>query len=1484
MIAEDLPPLDVDALVGVIAEEAKAGARGPLRLAILGGAKPRRKRRKTAKLELTTDPLVANKWRNDDAAGDGARSIVVVLGPTAKLNSLRTALRPLRAKELRGEIARVASEWLEQPERGHFWRALAERSRDVPTATLLEYVAPLEASAKRPAKLLELEARGVWRMGLLRSPKLTSSAGLGSAKKALRANVDFVRSLETLSDKNLERLVHASDNGDKLTRQDADKLLRFAASRERPALEGISLERARELLRTELPQTAEAYDEDQPRPARKERVEGDILALDLLLSGSKGAKKAAAAYQKLLEPSPDGEDQDQLKLGERVVLPQRREGSRQSVGLFGGLLTHDVWGGIAVATDAVDFVSATKMIAAGDANVHPFTPGAEDHVRGMIEKAVNRRMIEPAALEAFDEYAERRATLLSSQLALLDHPLLALAADKKLCAEVGLMLDAYGRALKLVKEAADILQRRGNLEPARRLIARMLSLDIAFVRAGKAWFAVAAPTHPFHLWRLHALIEVFADDLDELRKIGPEELEDLVTDPHTATPHVVLSRFAADGGAIEHTSTLIAAGSYGALPMFAEPKARQRGTFKSKALAALADRLMRLMPHAAIGLRVTLVDPPSVAGALDRLLNLKNPLDDELPVPLHATVLRTRQAPDATDEEDDKLGTLARELVDAGGTLQVYPAVPSLADVEAHLRDRPAHLLALFDPGQAEVVKLSAPRPRLSPLTLPRSYFYDDFDDRIDVIVSGDIPLFGSYHELFCRTIDAPTSDILGRRSGASQSRKELERITNSAVWVSVLDQGIEPTFRIKGAERLDWRQDGGRDVVTVTAHHETVEHLVHDALRLAGLPTTEQSVKRTLKELFNLSGEAVLGLLRAQIGVSLVEPRFAKGLIGTLIAARWYLRAHPEALLISLDEKTSRRWILGVASDDRHGDLLGVRMSDAGPVLEAIEVKTYEDADAVVKVRAKGIEGEAVTQVDQTIAVLRHIIGLDDDGTAVARARESILKDQLYRAVAARPYSADRRSRLVRTLEELFKTGPAELLGLIFSVKIAPGEVSVSPDAPKYRRSPGKNTVGYVEIIEAGELPKRSRPKSTKLKTDASGPEPGSSPGSSAKSKSKSKKRSSQRKRSSAVQPDEDIRVHIGESPTGGEVTWAPHDEEHPLNNFGLLVTGDSGAGKTQILRAIIHAVTQAGVPVCAFDYKNDYADPEFSELVGLDVYNVDRQGLPFNPLELAGDETGRAQPIRHIHEIAQILKRVFSLGDQMEARLRKAMQRAYEARGIKARVWIDVDDAPAPPSFDEVIEQLESTGKNEKLLNRLSPLFDLGLFPSSEDAESTFDELLERSVALQLNGLPHDNIKQALSEFIIVRLHAHALRGEQPRRLRRLLVFDEAWRVKESTRLHQLAREGRAFGIGIALGTQFPGDIPDNLSGNLATQLFLQNQNSEHVKSVVRTLLGARSGRGVRSLETQIKQLQKYEGFFRNQQYTPYTFVTTLPHFKRV
>jgi DNA helicase HerA-like ATPase len=140
-----------------------------------------------------------------------------------------------------------------------------------------------------------------------------------------------------------------------------------------------------------------------------------------------------------------------------------------------------------------------------------------------------------------------------------------------------------------------------------------------------------------------------------------------------------------------------------------------------------------------------------------------------------------------------------------------------------------------------------------------------------------------------------------------------------------------------------------------------------------------------------------------------------------------------------------------------------------------------------------------------------------------------------------------------------------------------------------------------------------------------------------------------------------------------------------------------------------------------------------------------------------------------------------------------------------------------------------------------------------------------MRERVVLDMHRLPNDLVKAALSELTVVRLHGHILKGEQPRELRRLLVFDEAWRVKDSVRLQESAREGRAFGVGIVIGTQFPGDIPDDLSGTLATQLMLGNQSVDHRRSVLLKLVGSTAGPEAQRLLKQLSLLQKHEGYFR-------------------
>lgn len=720
-----------------------------------------------------------------------------------------------------------------------------------------------------------------------------------------------------------------------------------------------------------------------------------------------------------------------------------------------------------------------------------------------------------------------------------------------------------------------------------------------------------------------------------------------------------------------------------------------------------------------------------------------------------------------------------------------------------------------------------------------------------------------------------PRDNFLGRRSGASGKVTHLAELAENAMWTVIADQGIEPTINLAGARRIYWRSESGRDLVTFTRYPETVEDLVRDAVRVAGLPVDEETVKRTLGQLFELSGEAVLGLATARPNVSRADANRAKGVLGVLAAVRWYGSTYPDALVISLDDPTSHRWVLGHQPDDRHGDLLAVRPSDKGVVVEAIEVKAHNDEEAGTREHGGVIEGKAVVQVQQTLRVLTDI--LNPAATSpVAKARAAVLRDQLYRAVAARPYDRERRQRYVNLLEELFDKGPSILSGMIFKVRVdASAPAPISPSEPRFVKGPSGERIGVVELIERGASsarPAPPRPPVDDAPRRASGPAAN-------KSVAAADERSAASK--SVAAAGERVRVYIGDTATGAQVFWDPHDPAQPLNNFGFHITGDSGSGKTQTMKAIISGLCAHGLPVCIFEFKPDYSPADFSEPLGLRIYDVAREGLPFNPLHLVPDGRGEIFPIVQIHEVAGILRRVFQLGDQQEARLKEALKGAYTSRGFSLERHVPKGRRESP-TFDDVKSALESTGKNEPLLNRLSPLFDLHLFPSDKRATTTFERMLDEQVVLALHELP-DKIKTALAEFIVARLHVHVLRGEQPRELRRLLVFDEAWRIGESVRLQELTREGRAFGVGVALGTQFPGDIPENLAGNLATQLYMRNQEPAHRKSIVRALTGATAGPQARQLSQRVDGLQKFEGFFRNQQHSPYVFVKVLPHHKR-
>jgi hypothetical protein len=296
---------------------------------------------------------------------------------------------------------------------------------------------------------------------------------------------------------------------------------------------------------------------------------------------------------------------------------------------------------------------------------------------------------------------------------------------------------------------------------------------------------------------------------------------------------------------------------------------------------------------------------------------------------------------------------------------------------------------------------------------------------------------------------------------------------------------------------------------------------------------------------------------------------------------------------------------------------------------------------------------------------------------------------------------------------------------------------------------------------------------------------------------------------------------------------------------------------------------------------FKADYCGSDFAQPLGIEVIDVREQGLPFNPLQPPPRGASGVQPIEHAYEIAGILRRVFALGAVQEGLLRDAITTTYHNSKIDQREWID----PATtswPAFDLVLDRLREEKGAASLVIKLSLLSDLGLFRAATTSSASLQHFLDKRVCLKLSELPTDEIKSALAEILIVQLHGYALRGEQPRRLTRMMVFDEAHRVKDSKRLESLAREGRAFGVGIIMGTQFPGDIPESMAGNLATQLFLMNNQAAHRRFVVTQLMGTNATSEARTLFDQLSHLKPLEGLFTNAHHNG-ILVRVTPHYAR-
>jgi len=1505
-IAEDLPPFELKRL----ATELSARVSGPLRLAVLGysgKSDPRAPR-----VEFTTSETKANRWRNDEKAKAGTPLFVVVQGTVSKLKSLQTSVTVINERQLRELLSAEAIGWADTPARRAFWSALENNADLFSITSLLEFAAVGQDVATKSNRidLPDCEAQNLHLLGLLPDRDFWKSAGEKKIGATLERNAGLAERLRLLTKKDRLLVARVAEADGELASV-AQKVLQFHRTKKAEALRVLDFGAVSKVLTPKVRKpTAKSGDEEDsesavPKGARSLRAD-EAGFLDLVENDGENLEEIASAIRDIdSAPEEDGpRNPKTIEFKSGQVVPKPRAGSAQAMSLAHRFATTEVFGGVA-RTDAADAVGCVKMFEAGESTDSEFRRLDKGAVGALMEQAVSVFGMSTDVVDRWRSYLAARTKLLRVRNELVSFPLICLQSDDVL-EDAEALVAAYGEMMNAVREVRDKISAESP-DSARELVGGALALDVIMLQYREGKVAVAGPLHPFHLWRYTQIARIIKAHREELRSLSPEQIRQF-TEPVVSSPHLVISHF------LDHSLlksiAFIGVGSLGYLPLYADPESRVATQLRASGLGKIAERFVRSTGHAVFGLDVVFVDPPSLADVLDAVLSVNRKLPREEQVPIHVRVFRTRPSPSSTDEEEDEMEELAEALRDCGGSLDVDSEPHSVKMVAERLALKQAHYTVVFEPGEATAFRIGADStPRRSPLLLPRHYKYDRMKDRFTVHVSGDDSAFGAYHTLFQDHLQIPNDAVIGRRSGAQQWGLALAEIAKSTMWLSVIDQDVEPTFTIDGAVCLERAVVGDRDLLTFTSYSEILDRSLHHVIEEAGLPATDATRARTHRLFRRLGGN----LLSEVVGRAVTQQ--CVGLVGVLGVVDWHVRTTPDAILATLDSAAARAWILNaVEGDNRRGDMLCLRpLKNGGLRLDVIEVKTREKENSVLQVSGKKMTGAAPEQIDNTITALTRILGETPD--VLDCTRKEVLKDQMYQAVASQELDSKQRQRAVAMLEEFFRDGPSEIGGRVFVVHLEPGAPFASEALGKGgETSPAGHPIdGYrLTFGEADEDGDEDLPgRADEPPTPPSPPSEGGPRSSSAAKKtstrttpaasaprgrrSEPKEQATERielpaaanpatelRTTSATPPSapDSVCIHLGADPLGKPITW----DTAANPGFGLLVTGDTGFGKTQTLRVVIAEVRAAQLPVLIFDYKPDYSDDAFTKAHGLKVYDVKRRGLPFNPLALMPDKNGEVYPYDQIYELAEIFRRVLDLGEQQENRIVEAQAKAYRAKGWDPQAYSKFDSSRSFPTFADVMAELEAMKKDnvaKTTFTRLKKFLDMNLFPS-EASESTFDQLIGSSVVLAMNELPPE-LANTLSEVLIVKLHGTLRRGPQPRKLRRLLVFDEAWRVRGSSKLTELAREGRAFGVGLAIGTQNPKDLPPELVSCLRAQVFLCNKDPDNQKAIARAVCGQASGREAQRIIDQVKGLAKFQGIIISEQFKEGWRVNIVPYSDR-
>jgi hypothetical protein len=1450
---------------------------------------------------FSTEIEQAERWRNERDLE--ALIVVVARGDEAKLSSLED-FGTVTSQDLKRVLVERAMGGPagENDVQILLWEMLA-KDEAVGLGQLVDYYLSLEG--KDGAEFKTASSRELHRLGLLPDPTLFDNPKAAAMQKRLVSNREVVERLQMLTPKDrrtIKQVVEAETDPDEQAklREALDQLHRTRSAG--GAMGAIDYDHAERLIkaRTKKPPAANG------KPARPTTERSADVASETLVDPERvdDLKELLSNLQETLENA------DETSVRTEKIRTQLSESSTEAfttvrldvMNLVAKLLDDGVYGGLV----QLDLDDIDDLLRRFNVQEHVIARWEHDDIRKVLDHIAEASESGGVIATRFDAYDKARTALLPYMRALTTEPLVVAAdADtrKVLLSAVG----AYEELTRGLREHYDeIFEVVGS--DVDELVGLLLLMDIIVIKGGERLFALLSPVHPLFVWHYATyaeLVEAQRDRLDERDK-------KLVSDAARQLPNFLTSLYV-PAAAIGNGNSLNYAGRLSQLPYYSDDVESSSSDDGLDAIADLLKGYLALEPHARAGFRVALVDPPDAGAYLRAMVDLRDAgiLDGS-----HVVVYRhqtTRLAVELRLDEDDedRVAQVFRALnLDRRFTFEVRDLPP---EEVGPADDEPFHVAVVFDRSGGRTTRARPAAHPIQPLAIPRRIHYSTVHQTVELEPAPG-GLFEAYFKVIGRIAEGSGQAAYLAVHQEKELRDALDALAQRVAWTAIADRQVDRDLTI-GALRIFTATDGERDVAAFARTTAAFRRPLREVARHYNTFITDDELDDLLRQLSNLLDSGLLNVKPDHTGKT-NESRI-KGLLATLIAARWYRKDAPPRtrLLVSLDSQEARRW-MHLSDDPLRADLVGFEWTDGHCTVTVIEVKSVEAATSEYKIGDGIVSGPAVNQMLATRRLLAAVLAQDRDGELITTpARREVLREHLYRELTKSAYPPEERKLWADRLQRLLDGDVKADVGChLIDVRLGV-HASTLQDRTVVAEDGEESVPTRVrelneELIEALQAPPQAPDEEGQAgggpppPVEPKGPEPVSGDGAPPSGEEPAEEvrqvepttapgdgraREPETERAIGTPAAEEAgrpRALLGTAPgTYGkprEVWFDPNLPGQKLPNPHISITGETGSGKTQATKAIVSELQAQGLPALILDFKDDYSDSSFVDAEGFRLYDASFSPLPFNPLTPAIDKRqDLINPSHHIHQLADIIKRIYRLGDQQAFRLREAIKRAYEGAAISLRPAPLDRGKPFPP-FEVVQQELVDDKANEPLLGRLSPIFDLGLFATDAE-QANFEEFLQSSAVIRLGQLPSDEVKNSVAEFFLMALYNHLIRQTQTHTLGRLLVLDEAWRVVESPFLTPLMREGRAFGLGVVIASQFPRDLPEAVRGSTATRLFFSQGQVEQIREIQRTIVGKTSGPEAEHVASVVRGLTPLSCVLHSTQYTPFVRVTLIPYFER-